>query len=104
MSKKVNFSVMCHAIYQSEMSIPDEYCESRESILEYIRENLDDAPILEIEYLLRENLESHAIPKLYKIRNSFPLTPNGKRNVQQIQLEKDGFVYIEHSCIFPYSF
>lgn len=63
-----------------------------------------NAIILEIECLLRENLESHAIPKLYKIRNSFPLTPNGKRNVQQMQLEKDGFVYIEHSCILPYSF
>ena len=51
MSKEVNFSVMCHATYQSKMTVPDEYCESRESILEYIRENLADAPVLEIEYL-----------------------------------------------------
>ena len=60
--------------------------------------------ILEIECLLRENLESPAIPKLYKVRNSFPLTPNGKRDIHQMQLEKDGFVYIENSSILPYSF
>ena len=60
--------------------------------------------ILEIECLLRENLESPAIPKLYKVRNSFPLTPNGKRDIHQMQLEKDGFVYIENSNILPYSF
>ena len=71
MSKKVNFSVMCHAIYQSEMAIPDEYCESRESILEYIRENLDDAPILEIEYLSDIDAEAAVTDEdIYSIKDS----------------------------------
>lgn len=71
MSKKVNFSVMCHAVYQSEMTIPDEYCESRESILEYIRENLDDAPILEIEYLSDIDAEAAVTDEdIYSIKDS----------------------------------
>ena len=60
--------------------------------------------LCEIEILLRKKLKKHAIPKVYKVRESFPLTPNGKRNSRQMQLEQDGFVYFDSGSILPYCF
>ncbi len=50
--KKVKFTVMCNAIYQSELELPDGIdATNNDAVLEYIRDNLSDAPVNEIEWL-----------------------------------------------------
>lgn len=55
--------------------------------------------VKELDRLLRNKLESYAVPQLFKIRNTFPLTPNGKQDIKQMQLEKEDFICIEHDTI-----
>ena len=50
--KKVKFTVMCNAIYKSELELPDGIdATNKDAVLEYIRNNLSDAPVNEIEWL-----------------------------------------------------
>lgn len=91
--KVVTMNFDGHTATAAHIILEEGVCENQKAI------------ILDIECLLRQNLESHCIPKLYKIRNAFPLTPNGKQNVQQMQLEHEGFMYVDgNGMILPYSF
>ena len=50
--KKVKFTVMCNATYQSELELPEDIDSTdSEAVLEYVRENLSDAPVKELEWL-----------------------------------------------------
>lgn len=48
---KVKFTVACTAMYHSELEIPDEIKNNEEEVLQYIRENLDQCPVDELEWL-----------------------------------------------------
>lgn len=46
---KYQFTVMCNAIYHSELELPDDVKD--EDVLHYIHDHLDDAPVNELEWL-----------------------------------------------------
>jgi long-chain acyl-CoA synthetase len=41
---------------------------------------------------LSEQLPQNAVPVAYKLRQTLPVHPNGKRNVEALKAENDGFV------------
>lgn len=47
--------------------------------------------IRRIKGICQTRLESYAIPKYYKLRESFPVHTNGKRDVEALKKEKDGY-------------
>lgn len=48
---KVEFSVACNAVYQSKLDIPDEIKDDEDKVLKYIRDNLDNCNVDELEWL-----------------------------------------------------
>lgn len=52
-----------------------------------------------IDNLCRKNLAEYAVPRGYKFRTSFPVHTNGKRDVQALRAERDGFVDAENKSI-----
>lgn len=60
--------------------------------------------ISEIDSLSRGHLADYAVPKLYKIRASFPLTPNGKRDICIMSHERNDFYYVNSKGVFQYEF
>lgn len=49
MKRIVTFSVMCNAVYQSELELPDDVKD--EDVLDFIQNNLHRAPVSDLEYL-----------------------------------------------------
>lgn len=49
--KKVKFNVMCRAVYQTELAIPEEIANNKDAILVYIRDHLDEVPTTELEWV-----------------------------------------------------
>ncbi len=47
---EVKFTAVCMAIYESELLIPDEIASDKEKTLNYIRDHLCEAPVLELNY------------------------------------------------------
>lgn len=47
--------------------------------------------IRRIKGICQTRLESYAVPKYYKLRESFPVHTNGKRDVEALKKEKDGY-------------
>ena len=39
------------------------------------------------------------VPKYFKIRDSFPYKPSGKRDIEALSNEKEGFVYVDSSYL-----
>ncbi len=48
---QVDFSVMCTALYESSLEVPNEIAKDREKTLQYIREHLSEAPVADVEWL-----------------------------------------------------
>ena len=48
--------------------------------------------IQKIDHKCSEVLPSAARPIAYKLRKSFPVHPNGKRNTKSLEEEKDGYI------------
>ncbi len=48
---KIKFSAACIATYESELLIPDDVVKNKTETLIYIREHLDEAPVLELNYV-----------------------------------------------------
>ena len=47
--KRLNVTVQCMAVYNSSIEVPDEM--TLEEAIEYARENLDEIPLGEMEYV-----------------------------------------------------
>lgn len=56
----------------------------------------DTELVQEIQELCRKGLESDSIPRGYKICTSFPVKASGKRDMEKIQQERNGFVRVEN--------
>lgn len=48
---KVKFTAGCIASYYSELEIPDSIKDNKYEVLDYIREYIDDAPVIDLEFL-----------------------------------------------------
>ena len=48
---KVEFNVVCKAVYRSELEIPKEIRNDKKAILEYIRAHLDMCEVSELEWV-----------------------------------------------------
>lgn len=54
-------------------------------------ENNVDEIMEEIHSYCKTTLDADMVPLLYKFRDSFPLTPNGKRDIKKLKQETEGF-------------
>jgi len=61
-----------------------------------LRQATEDATrlICQIDRLCHQSLPDTHCPVKYKIRDSFPVHPNGKRDVGALKQEKDGFILV----------
>ena len=48
---KVSFNVTCEATYRGELTIPDEIKDDNLQVLDFIRENLANVAVTELEWL-----------------------------------------------------
>lgn len=49
--------------------------------------------------LQNAGLDEDCLPHYYKIRNNFPLSQAGKRDIKSLKEEKDGFIYIDDESL-----
>lgn len=64
----------------------------------------EDKLILKINELCRSKLTSYSVPDIFKVREAFPLTPNGKRDIQSIKSERNGFKCVQMISLLEFSF
>ena len=60
--------------------------------------------IMQVDALCKSKMDSWSIPNIYKIRNSFPLTPNGKRDVRAMEEDRSEFYLIDEGCVKSFDF
>lgn len=74
--KKIIFNVFCSGVYQSELEVEDDFCgdnieemdsDEIECIRRYVCQNLDLAPLGEIEWIADIDIESDDIVDVRKI-------------------------------------
>lgn len=73
-----------HIIFTEELQ---KYMETNK---EYLEEQLHDIQL----YIYERTANKNMVPCRFKIRESFPYAKSGKRDVEKIKQEKDGFVII----------
>ena len=59
---------------------------------------------MQVDALCKSKMDSWSIPNIYKIRNSFPLTPNGKRDVRAMEEDRSEFYLIDEGCVKSFDF
>lgn len=78
-----------HLIFTDEYS--SIYGNSEEKLINRFHE------LQEIIYEKYKNIDM--VPEYFKVRNSFPYKPSGKRDIESLGKETDGFVYVDKSYL-----
>lgn len=85
----------------SQCKVIDTEIEGKTELVAHIvlREGNDESVLKRIEENLGESLPIYMIPEYYKIRQSMPVHPNGKRDAEALKNDKEGL--IKHNMLLP---